>query len=67
MKKRDEIKTYVVEAKTGRIEEACKRYGIGATTMRQIAKEAGAVIRIGKIFLVDFSIMDEYMAGKAGR
>jgi len=67
MNKREETKTYVVEAKTGRLEEACCRYGIGKTTMRQIAKEAGAVIHIGRIFLVDYSVMDEYMAAKAGR
>ena len=66
MKKR-EATTYVAEAKTGRLDEACCRYGIGKTTMRQIAKEAGAVIHIGRIFLVDFSVMDEYMAGKVER
>lgn len=49
------------EVKTGRIEQACERYGIGKTTMRQIAADAGAVIRIGKTYLVNFTKVDAYL------
>ena len=49
------------ELKTGKIEQACMRYGLGKNTMRKVADEAGAVIRIGKSYLVNFAKVDEYM------
>ena len=49
------------EAKTGRIEQACLRYGVGKSTMRQIATNAGAVIRVGKTYLVNYTKVDAYM------
>lgn len=49
------------EARTGRIEQACLRYGVGKNTMRQIASDAGAVIRIGKNYLVNYEKVDNYM------
>lgn len=49
------------EVKTGRIEQACERYGIGKQTMRQIAEDAGAVIRIGKCYLINFTKVDAYL------
>ena len=36
------------EIKSGKLEQACMRYGLGKNTMRKVADEAGAVIRIGK-------------------
>lgn len=49
------------DAKTGGIEEACARYGLGKQSMRKVAEDAGAVIRIGKRYLVNFVIVDRYM------
>ena len=49
------------ELKSGKLEQACMRYGLGKNTMRKVADEAGAVIRIGKCYLVNFSKVDEYM------
>ena len=49
------------EARTGRIEQACLRYGVGKNTMRQIASNAEAVIRIGKNYLVNYNKVDAYM------
>lgn len=49
------------EVKTGRIEQACKRYGIGKSSMRQVAEDAGAVIRVGKSYLINFTKVDAYM------
>ena len=49
------------EVRTGKIEQACMRYGLGKNTMRKVADEAGAVIRIGKSYLVNFQKVDEYM------
>ena len=49
------------EIKSGKLEQACMRYRLGKNTMRKVADEAGAVIRIGKCYLVNFSKVDEYM------
>ena len=48
-------------AATGRIHDACLRYGVGVSTMRRLAAEANAVIRIGRIYLVNYEKMDDYM------
>ena len=49
------------EIKTGGIEAAAARYGVGVHTMRTLAKEAGAVAKIGRRVLVNFTVMDAYM------
>ena len=51
----------IMEAKTGGIDEACTRYGLGKASIRRIAEDAGAVIRIGKRYLINFSKVDAYM------
>ncbi|MDE7323089.1 MAG: hypothetical protein K2N73_10270 [Lachnospiraceae bacterium] len=50
-----------IEQKTGRIDQACQRYGVGRNTMRKIAEDANAVIRIGRNYLIDFPKVDKYM------
>ena len=55
-----------VDVKTGRVDQACQRYGVGRNTMRQIAKDANAVIRIGRNYLIDFPKVDEYMDALSG-
>lgn len=49
------------EARTGKIEQACLRYGVGKNTMRKIASDAEAVIRIGKNYLINYEKVDTYM------
>ena len=49
------------EIKTGGIDEACTRYGLGRASMRKVAEDANAVIRIGKRYLVNFEKVDLYM------
>lgn len=49
------------EIKTGRLEQACIRYSIGHNAMRQVAEDAGAVVRIGKSYLINFAKVDEYL------
>lgn len=49
------------EMRTGKIEQACMRYGLGKNTMRKVADDAQAVIRIGKCYLINFSKVDAYM------
>lgn len=58
---REIIKNDTIEQKCGKIEQACMRYGVGKNTMRKIADEANAVIRIGKCYLINFTKVDEYM------
>lgn len=55
-----------IDAKTGRIEQACARYGVGRNTMRQIAEQAGAVVRIGRNYLINFQKVDAYMDSLSG-
>lgn len=45
---------FKVEMKAGKIDRACQRYDLGRNTMRRIAEAAGAVIRIGRIYLINF-------------
>ncbi len=55
-----------IDVKTGRIDQACQRYGVGRNTMRQIAEDANAVIRIGRNYLIDFPKVDKYMDSLSG-
>lgn len=54
------------EARSGRIEQACLRYGVGKNTMRKIAEESGAIIRFGKSYLVNYAKVDAYMDAMSG-
>lgn len=47
--------------KSGRIEQACARYGLGRNTMRKVAGKAGAEIKVGKCYLINFSKVDAYL------
>ena len=53
--------------KSGRIDAACLRYGLGRNTMRTVASDAGAVVRIGKIYLINYSIVDSYLDSLSGQ
>ncbi len=49
------------EIKTGKLDQACQRYNLGRNYMRQVAEDAGAVIRVGKSLLINFDKVDKYM------
>lgn len=49
-----------IEQKVGTVEQACARYSFGKNSMRKIAEEAGAIIKIGKSIRVNFTVMDKY-------
>lgn len=51
-----------MEQSTGRIPSASKRYDVSKNTMRVLAEQAGAIIKVGRIVLVDYKRMDEYFA-----
>lgn len=46
---------------TGRIEEAMKRYGLGRSSIRTLAKNAKAEIKFGRSYLINFKRVDEYL------
>lgn len=55
-----------IEQKSGTLEQAGMRYGFGRNSMRKIAEEAGAIIKIGKSVRVNFTILDRYMDAMSG-
>lgn len=61
MKRRITNNEFGIESKAGRIEQACARQGVGRTTMRNIAKEAGAEVKVGKCYLINFSKVDAFI------
>lgn len=62
MNKRREIKS-VSDMRTGRIDDAMNRYGLGRNSIRELAKAARAEIRVGKALLFNFNRIDEYLDG----
>lgn len=55
-----------IAQKSGTLEQAGLRYGFGRNRIREIAAEAGAIIKIGKSVRVNFSILDKYMDSLSG-
>lgn len=54
------------EQKIGTLEQAGIRYGFGRNRMREIAGQAGAIIKIGKSVRVNFTIMDQFFDKASG-
>jgi len=52
--------------KTVGLPEACQRYGLGKATMRKVAEDASAVIRLGRRYLVNVAKVDLYMDAISG-
>ena len=50
------------QKKMGRIPEACYKYSLGENSMRKVAAEAGAIVRIGRAVLVNYDVLDNYLA-----
>lgn len=50
-----------IDAVSGGIDEACMRYGLGKTTMRKVAEDANAIIRIDRRLLINYMKVDTYM------
>lgn len=47
--------------KTIGLPEACARYGLGKASLRKVAEDASAVVRVGKRYLVNVHRLDLYM------
>lgn len=58
--------TIEATAKLGSVENACMRYGLGRSSMREIGKAAGAVVHVGRRFLLNYSILDKYFDDLSG-
>lgn len=61
LKVKETMKREMPQMKTVKIEPACIRYGVGKNTMRKIAKDAEAVVRVGKNYLINVDKVDKYM------
>lgn len=48
-----------------RLNDACKCYSLGENSMRKVALEAHAVVKIGKCVLIDMKKMDNYLESLA--
>lgn len=51
----------VIQQKSGRMPDACKRYGLGRTKMKEVAMAAGAEIKIDGTYLINYTKVDAYM------
>lgn len=63
---RELTKSNSVEQKSGTLEQAGLRYGFGRNSMRKVAEDAGAIIKIGKSVRVNFTVMDKYIDALSG-
>lgn len=54
IKKKEDVKLITYK-------EACERYSLGISTIQKIAKESGALRKIGKSARVNVSVMDAYL------
>jgi len=55
-----------IEQKSGTREQAGMRHGFGRNSMRKIAEDAGAIIKIVKSVRVNFTILDKDIDALSG-
>lgn len=60
--KSDETK----EQRLGDITSACKRYSLGRASLMREAQTAGAIIRIGRRIIINYTILDCYFDSLSG-
>lgn len=60
-RKADSMLATMDDVKSGTIDAACVRYGYGRATMRKLAEQAEAIIRIGRTVRVNYSKVDRYI------
>lgn len=59
------IRETSTQATTGRIDEACSRYGLGRRSMRETAEKAGAIVKLGRVLLIHYGKVDKYLESLA--
>jgi hypothetical protein len=42
-------------------QQACDRYNLGLTSVRQLMKDSGAMVKIGKSVRINMPVMDAYI------
>ena len=52
--------------RSGTLEAAAARYGLGRHSLRELAERAGAVVKFGRRVLINYSIMDAYLDSISG-
>lgn len=57
--------TQINNARFGRLPDACKRFGVGETTMRKLGSESNGIIHYGRVALFDYAKIDEFLLGLA--
>lgn len=60
LERQNEIKSDI-NVKTAGVEYGCQRYGIGRNSMRQLAQDADAVVKIGRRWLFNIQKVDRYL------
>ena len=50
----------------GCVEDSMRRLSMGRSTLMTMAREAGAVVRIGKKILINYRLLDEYLDSISG-
>lgn len=49
------------EIKLVTVDDACMRYSLGRNSVRKLAEDAGAVVRIGRSYRVNCDAVDRYI------
>ncbi len=56
----------VSDVKVGTVESACARYGFGRNKLREVASDAGAIIKLGRSVRINFTVLDAYFDALSG-
>ena len=51
----------------GDIKDAQKRYSLGCRSIRKVAEEQGALIKVGKCVRYNFNILDDFFMNQSGK
>ena len=55
-----ELRTPYLNKRYIKAQEACGIYGLGRTKIKELAKEAGAALKVDKSFIIDTVVFDKF-------
>jgi hypothetical protein len=55
------LKTQNVNAEIVKLQQACERTNMGSGTVRRLADECGASLKIGKLYRIDINKLLDYI------
>lgn len=55
------LKTQNVNAEIVKLQQACERTNMGIATVRRLADECGASLKIGKLYRIDINKLLDYI------